>query len=152
LSELEARYPALFSGVEPLERTPDPKVADGGDLARMLNRKFSYRDPFILMPLTNGEEPTTRVDITEYSNPSLDAFFAFEQENKTLPRALIVRDSFGEAIAPFVSEQFARTAMIWSPFLYEYIIEAEKPDIILQFMVERLQFLMLGEPRVAGGF
>jgi hypothetical protein len=152
LSELEARYPALFSGVVPLDRTPDPKVADGGDLARMLNRKFSYRDPFILMPTTSGEEPTTRVAITEYPNPSLNALFAYEQENWTLPRAVIVRDSFGEALVPFISELFSRSAYSWTPFLYDYIIEAEKPDIILQFMVERLQHEMLGEPRVSGGF
>lgn len=152
LDVLQTHYPDLFSGVEPIERIPDPKVADGGDLARMLSRKFSYRDPFILMPPTSGEEPTTRVEITAYKNPSLDAFFAYEQSDVSLPRALIVRDSFGEAIAPFISEPFSRTAFVWSPFLYDYIIEAEQPDIVLQVMVERLQFQMLGEPRVAGGF
>lgn len=152
LGELQRLYPDLFATVTPLARTPDPKVASGGDVARMLNQRDAYQDPFILMPRVQGEaEPTTRTDITAYKNPSLSPLFAYEQPDASLPRALIVRDSFGDALIPFISEPFSRTAFVWTPFVYDYIVEAESPDIILQFMVERLQHELLGEPRVSGG-
>lgn len=153
MDQLSELYPELFSAYVPVERVPNPLIADGGDLARMLGKKFSYRDPFVLMPPAIGEEPTVAVPITAYENPTRDRYVAFEQTaTANLPRAVVFRDSFGEALLPFVSEPFSRTAYMWSPFMYDYIIEAEEPDIVIQFMVERLMSQLLEMPSREGGF
>ena len=51
--------------------------------------------------------------------------------------AVVVRDSYGEALIPWVSLLFRRTVWIWS---YEFSAEdvmREKPDVVIQQLVER---------------
>ena len=64
-----------------------------------------------------------------------------EIENSKLPKALIISDSFGGMIFPFVSESFSRTVRIfdsWQYKLNEDIVNAEKPDICILIMHETI--------------
>jgi len=67
---------------------------------------------------------------------------AKECANPRLPRAIIFYDSFAEAVEPFLSEHFRRTLCHQGPFQYvdaiSEIIEHEKPDVVIDEMVERL--------------
>ena len=60
-------------------------------------------------------------------------------KNNSLPTVLIIRDSFGAKILPYLSEQCKKMVAIydgWHYGLNEEIIKGEKPDIVLMLIVE----------------
>ena len=60
-----------------------------------------------------------------------------EIPGSTLPRALVFRDSFTSAMAPYFSEHFSRVVYLWrNDFAFEEI-EKEHPDVVLQEIVGR---------------
>jgi alginate O-acetyltransferase complex protein AlgJ len=60
-----------------------------------------------------------------------------EIPGSTLPRAVIFRDSFTSALAPYLSEHFSRVVYIWRNDVAVDEIEAERPDVVLQELVSR---------------
>ena len=60
-------------------------------------------------------------------------------ETKKL-NAIIFRDSFFEALKPYISRQFNRSTYIWGRVDYSLLtefIEKEKPDIVIEEVIER---------------
>jgi alginate O-acetyltransferase complex protein AlgJ len=60
-------------------------------------------------------------------------------KNKSLPNILIIRDSFGNYLYKFLSPHFNRSIYIWDNWKYKinkHIVEKEKPDIVINIMVE----------------
>ncbi|HJN05747.1 MAG TPA: hypothetical protein QF480_03955 [Bacteroidales bacterium] len=63
----------------------------------------------------------------------------FTTENDSLLKLMLVRDSFGKAIMPFLSEHFSESVYIfdgWHHDLNEDIVINEKPDIFVQLVLE----------------
>jgi len=63
-----------------------------------------------------------------------------ETDNDELPKALIVRDSFTNAMKKYLRESFNRTVFIWDNWEYglnKHIVETEKPDIVITIVVEK---------------
>jgi hypothetical protein len=52
-------------------------------------------------------------------------------------KVLVFHDSFTTALVPFIKESFGETVFIWKPNFNKTLIEKEKPDIVLQIVVER---------------
>jgi len=63
--------------------------------------------------------------------------FTFETGDSSLPSAIFFHDSFGETMKEMLAEHFSRMVMYRQVNFTPEIIAAEKPDIILQEMVER---------------
>jgi hypothetical protein len=60
-----------------------------------------------------------------------------EIPGSTLPRAVVFRDSFTSAMAPYFSEHFSRVVYLWrNDFAFEEV-EKEHPDVVLQEIVGR---------------
>ncbi|MEN6627064.1 MAG: hypothetical protein ABFD69_12640 [Candidatus Sumerlaeia bacterium] len=64
--------------------------------------------------------------------------FAYEVADASRPKALMLHDSFAEALAPFMSEHFRRIAYYWMMPMDLAVIEHEKPDIVIQEIVGRV--------------
>jgi alginate O-acetyltransferase complex protein AlgJ len=65
----------------------------------------------------------------------------FKSQNKNGIRALIIRDSFGEQLIPFLAEAFEESLFIfdaWQYGLNEHIIERFQPTIIIYITAESL--------------
>lgn len=62
-----------------------------------------------------------------------------ERAAANLPRAVMFRDSFASSMIPFLSEHFRRIVYEWQgPNQFNYaLVEREKPDVVIQEMVER---------------
>jgi hypothetical protein len=136
-TELYEKYPDIFKEQAFISREQTTGEVEGGDLARMLGNTKKYKEKKIFMiPKEGSEEKAVRINIDVYSKPNKKEMYAYVQENN-LPRAVIFRDSFTNALLPAMGEQFSRSAYIWSPEIYDSIIEVEQPDIVIQFMVER---------------
>ncbi|MBW2390992.1 MAG: hypothetical protein JRG89_21525, partial [Deltaproteobacteria bacterium] len=55
-----------------------------------------------------------------------------------LPRAVVFRDSFANALIPFLSENFRRVLYVWTRDVEARFVEREKPDIVIQQVAGRL--------------
>jgi len=60
-----------------------------------------------------------------------------EIPGSTLPRAVVFRDSFTSAMAPYFSEHFSRVVYLWRNDFAVDEIEKEHPDVVLQEIVGR---------------
>jgi len=59
--------------------------------------------------------------------------------NDSLPTMLMIRDSFGKTIIPFLNEHFSKSVYIfdgWHHGFNEDIVLNEKPDIFIQLILE----------------
>lgn len=66
-----------------------------------------------------------------------EARIVTEIPGSTLPRAVVFRDSFTSAMAPFFSEHFSRVVYLWRNDFAVDEIEKEHPDVVLQEIVGR---------------
>ncbi|MEY4773582.1 MAG: hypothetical protein RIT40_617 [Planctomycetota bacterium] len=57
--------------------------------------------------------------------------------NAQLPKVLVVHDSFGPALQPFLAEGARELRMIWDTALFETEVDRFKPDIVVQVYAER---------------
>lgn len=65
-------------------------------------------------------------------------FLVVEQDAPELPTALVFRDSFMTAPAPFFSESFRRIVFVSSSnSVYRDLVEMERPDVVIHEMGER---------------
>jgi hypothetical protein len=121
------------------EFTDVAKIGPGGDLALMLGltRELPENrlglEPLVprhargtdeIFPLPPGWAPY-RITI------------ATECAGAKLPRAVMFRDSFASNLIPFLSEHFARIRYVWDYNFDHGLILRERPDVVIQEMVER---------------
>lgn len=69
------------------------------------------------------------------------------------PRLLMITDSFGDMIFPYLAEGFSRSVKIfdgWQYMLNEDIVESEKPDVMILMIHEaRLRLMLSHQSRLA---
>jgi alginate O-acetyltransferase complex protein AlgJ len=58
-------------------------------------------------------------------------------DDARLPRAVVFRDSFGNALIPYLSENFRRILYVWNRDVDPRVVEIEKPDVVIQEVVGR---------------
>jgi len=51
--------------------------------------------------------------------------------------ALIFRDSFASELIPLLCGHFSRSVVVWQPDISREMVEMEKPDVVIQVMVDR---------------
>ena len=81
-----------------------------------------------------------RARIVEPVHPDarlMDARLVTEQPGRTLPRAVVFRDSFGSALVPFLSEHFSRAVYLWQYNVDPDVVLAERPQVVIQEWVGR---------------
>ena len=66
----------------------------------------------------------------------------------TLPRAVILRDSFASQLAPFLSEHFSRAVYLWQNDFDAEVVEREHPDIVIQEIVGRHLYNFVPSPEL----
>jgi len=64
--------------------------------------------------------------------------FAHGVPDPGLPRAVMFRDSFGNALVPYLSEHFRRILYVWDRDVDPSVVIREKPDVVIQQIVGRL--------------
>ena len=64
--------------------------------------------------------------------------FAHGVPDPALPRAVMFRDSFGNALIPYLSEHFRRILYVWDRDVDPDVVAREKPDVVIQQIVGRL--------------
>jgi len=131
--------PALPGPLLPIQS----KKTQGGDLARLLglDRVYAEADDWPAQPLplltTEDGRPLT-LSLTDVVYP--DRYVVLNPAGRST--ALVFRDSFGEALVPWVSALFAKTIWIGSGGFSDGVIQEEKPDFVIEQLVERKLMLL----------
>ncbi len=63
-----------------------------------------------------------------------------------LPSAIVYRDSMAISLMPLLSENFRRVVYVSDHALDPALIERERPDVVIEEMVERMQHAPLAQP------
>jgi hypothetical protein len=114
-----------------------------GNIVNMLSDTTLYKDFSLKMFPKNGfrAEDTAKMG---YPSPEGFAYPWGYEVNKHIkgskaPKILIISDSFGESLFPFLSEEFRRSVKIFDAWQYKLnpeIVIKEKPDIVLIIALE----------------
>jgi len=74
-------------------------------------------------------------------NDSAKSPVVYSQNESSLPRVIVFRDSFFSSVAPFFAEHFQYSRYYWHPWItstpIEEMISSQKPNIIIEEVVER---------------
>jgi alginate O-acetyltransferase complex protein AlgJ len=110
----------------------------GGNIQRMLGDLDIYSEPCTEVIPKNGFKSS----IADKGNYPITPGFAYPWEFEEVreikgskkPKLLIISDSFGKNIFPFLAENFSKTVKIFDAWQYNLnanVIDGEKPDILL---------------------
>jgi alginate O-acetyltransferase complex protein AlgJ len=141
MSQLSKKYPQLkwkhFNDYIIKQVEYDP-----GNLAVMLNLGKKVHDPkFIFTP----KFPVRSRVIEKCPYPTPEAFdpndyyHGFYIDHYDQPKILLIHDSFGNSIQPFIRESFSKSVFVWDKWQYklnEAIVESEMPDIYVTLVIE----------------
>src|SRR5262249_13661044 len=116
-----------------------------GDLARMAGFRPRFDEPDYV-PLSKVlADPSSRC--ARRVDSGADAGFEFYAcARGELPRAVVYRDSMGIPLVPLLSENFSRVVYVESRRLDPALILREKPDVVIEEMVERAMFGVVATP------
>jgi len=131
-------------GLTPHEWSFRVEDREGGDLSGFLSLKEIMHDTHITAkPLF---ETKAKLLPTTFENPKKNRdLYTFGTENKDQLRAVVFRDSFSNALVPYLSEHFQKASYVWTYTVLDSIIESEKPDVVIVEIVERYLDKLLKE-------
>ncbi len=93
---------------------------------------------FVLQPKFNITSVQTPNQLTIPEGVNYEYELRFKNTNATCKYKLLVfRDSFTDALVPFLSESFSEVVLISSKTIDYGIVERENPDLVVYEMVER---------------
>jgi hypothetical protein len=124
-------------------------LGTGGDLAGMLDMADTMHEerPVLKIQPTTCS-PIIKRDIEDFWKIPADLvrsqLFMTKCDRSQL-RAVIFRDSFFNAVVPFIAEDFNQIVYIWKPYdhsIMEKLLAQQKPQIVIEEMVERFLILV----------
>ena len=116
-----------------------------GDLAINLGLPPRYREPDYapIVKIFVGPWPACGKRVDSGADEGFE-FYACDKPG--LPRAVMYRDSMAIPLIPLLSENFSRIVYVSSARLDPALIAREKPDVVIEEMVERAMFGPAGYP------
>lgn len=138
MRSLARQLPALGGPLllEAFELTPLKET--GGDLSTMLGQDMPERDGFELTARPPLQFPTATEDINIYAKQWPKYMEPIYTENPSEKfKLLMFHDSFSNAWVPYLGHHFKRVVYIWQYNWNKSVIEKEKPDIVVDEILER---------------
>lgn len=136
IDTLHARVPAIPPARDRSTFNEATRELDGRDLAAMIGLKRVLKEEDLRLLPRAGRGYKVLVPEDGYATGG-DPLIVTEIPGSTLPRAVIFRDSFFSALAPFLSEHFSRAVYLWQTDFDAAVIEREKPDVVIHEIVGR---------------
>lgn len=141
MREVQRALPGRMGAIAPVRWPPYVRGEDrySGDLGAFLGVRWFFREddvaPFWKVLVDAPNRCAQRV-ATPPHLAGLDVE-VYECGRAELPTAVVYRDSMGIALMPLISENFRRIVWIVNRGFDPAIIDAERPDIVIQETVER---------------
>lgn len=142
-------YREIMNRISPWfpELEPDPldhyridyREEPGGDLARFMKLEETLREEVVhLTPRQPGAVVSGLTTQDRGKDVAFREVVVTECPQGEIPRAVILRDSYADALMPFLSRRFQRTAYVWTKSFAADRIAEERPDLVIQEVAERL--------------
>ena len=116
-----------------------------GNLAHMMANFEDFSETDIKFTYSgNGAKNFERFHHIQPPNIGFDANQyqqSFKSSNDSLPDAVIIMDSFGHALMPYLQNSFNHSTFIWDGWQYGFnldIIKKEKPRVVIYMILESL--------------
>lgn len=142
VNELLIALGTRFQGVQPLalDRFIEGQPSEYGDTearSMYLVDQLTQREHLWAPRQPRHQEIAVSRDLLRYRITEID--------DPSLPRAVVFHDSFGAYVERSLAEAFSHLEMVWSYDFDLRRIEASRPDIVIEMIVERA--LVFQEPR-----
>lgn len=112
------------------------RIRDGMDLAAIIGLTRALREEELRLLPRGGRAYRVVQPAGGYATGD-DPIVVTEIPGSTLPRAIVFRDSFTSALAPFLSEHFRRAVYAWQHEFETNLIEREGADVVIHEIVGR---------------
>jgi hypothetical protein len=134
---LRSLVPAL-ADVEPIGVERSRRDEPGMGLARIVGRAaIQHEEVLSATPV----DPRSRIKpehrATYAERVRTLAPIAHGVDDDALPRAIMFRDSFANALIPYLSEDFQRILYVWNRDVDPRIVRVEQPDVVIQQILGR---------------
>jgi len=121
------------------------EIKNGGNTARLINMEDQFDDINFNL---DQKTPSQAKKVKSFDYPAPQDFpypweyvMTYEVANDSLPKLLLIRDSFGGSVIPFINQGYRRSVFLFDNWNYtsnEHIIENEQPDIVVYLVLECL--------------
>lgn len=138
IEKIAVRYPSI----KPLDRSEFDVIEstdDRGDQARSL--MIQREVPRTLFEFKRKHGPAYTLVFEPSAKPFMFCHTTFP--DSTLPTALVFRDSFSEALIPFLAYNFSDAYFVWDPTFDVDLIAKRKPDLVIQELTEMFIYALL---------
>ncbi len=120
----------------------ETKPINIGNIAQMMNAGDDYQEEMPRISFKNQQ--VWEMEKAGYEAPRKFSFehvyeLAFTNRNDKNPTLLLIRDSFGNTIIPFIPAHFAKSTVIFDAWQYKLnkpIVDKERPDVFVQLTME----------------
>ena len=144
---LRAQNPAVPPPWSRSDFEAGSREIEGKDLAGMLGLKRVLHENEL--PLIPRRPRLARVIDPPGGDPALPAGrLVTEIPGSSLPRALVLRDSFASGLVPFLSEHFSRVVYLWQNDFDANAVRDEHPDVVIQEIVGRHLYSFVPSPEL----
>jgi hypothetical protein len=137
LRKIRTKFPQA-KVLEQSDFSIDTVVSYQQDLTRMLALKV--KEEVIVFKPAKAENAVQQekqlVVPKNYTRPSADYEMRFKSDVNNL-KVLVLHDSFTTHLKQFIKESFGKVVFIWDTKFNKGLIEKERPDIVVQIIVER---------------
>ena len=117
------------------------EAVPGGDLARTCGLKLDLQEPQLELRPRPGLEVARRENGEPLSHERMDVRgekrFVTQATAGEIPSALILRDSFGEGLIPFLARHMKMATWIWTYDFPADTVRELRPAVVIQELVER---------------
>jgi alginate O-acetyltransferase complex protein AlgJ len=142
IMEALSRWFPQLEAIPRAELREETHSEPGKNLALMLAMSDYYREndsdlqwigPRFAHEVRETAPPAAPTRTARTSGPDI----VYERPDRTLPRAVMFRDSFATWLIPLLSDHFQRIVFSWQYTMERALVEREHPDIVIQEIVER---------------
>jgi hypothetical protein len=147
IGAVRARVPATPPAWTRADFEPVDRTVEGQDLAAMMGLKRVLRETD--MALVPRRARRARVVEPVGASPTgEEGRLITEIDDRSLPRAVIFRDSFVSRLVPFLSEHFSRAVYLWQNDFDANVVTQEHPDVVIQEIVGRHLYNFIPSPEL----
>lgn len=141
VDSLRIRFPQLARDQFAIDQPGSVPLESGGDLARLIGLKYQlfetdirplYRTPRRQVVDSEGQPIEFRTIDIRFRDR-----FETRCEKGEITHAIVFLDSFGVIMIPYLAPFFQRAEFYWQDDYDAELVEASKPDVIIQQVVER---------------
>ena len=147
IAAVRARVPSTPPAWTRNDFTDAERTIEGLDLAGMMGLTRVMREVDLLLVPKRARrarviEPAGAAPTDELGR------LVTEIHDRSLPRAVIFRDSFASQLVPFLSEHFSRAVYLWQNDFDAEEVTKEHPDVVIQEIVGRHLYNFIPSPEL----